>query len=87
MRASRVLLAQSAALLCACRLTASTPSAPPPTSSPAVSPEAARPRTERTVRALGLHRMHDTVVKDDRPEIRGMVAKVSHLVRMEEVDE
>ncbi len=42
---------------------------------------------KRTVRALGLHRMHDTVVKDDRPEIRGMVAKVSHLVRMEEVDE
>ena len=42
---------------------------------------------KRTVRALGLHRMHDTVVKDDRPEIRGMVAKVSHLVRLEEVDE
>jgi large subunit ribosomal protein L30 len=42
---------------------------------------------KRTVRALGLHRMHDTVVKDDRPEIRGMVAKVSHLVRMEEVEE
>ena len=42
---------------------------------------------KRTVRALGLHRMHDTVVKDDRPEIRGRIAKVSHLVRMEEVDE
>ena len=42
---------------------------------------------KRTVRALGLHRMRDTVVKDDRPEIRGMVAKVSHLVRLEEVDE
>jgi large subunit ribosomal protein L30 len=42
---------------------------------------------KRTVRALGLHRMHDTVVKDDRPEIRGMVAKVSHLVKMEVVDE
>jgi len=42
---------------------------------------------KRTVRALGLHRIRDTVVKDDRPEIRGMVAKVSHLVRMEEVDE
>ncbi|MFN2591071.1 MAG: 50S ribosomal protein L30 [Actinomycetota bacterium] len=47
-----------------------------------------RPRDQKaTVRALGLHRMHDSVVKDDRPEIRGMIAKVSHLVRVEEVDE
>jgi large subunit ribosomal protein L30 len=38
-----------------------------------------------TVRRLGLRRMHDTVVKEDRPEIRGMVAKVRHLVRVEEV--
>jgi large subunit ribosomal protein L30 len=42
---------------------------------------------KRTVRALGLHRMNDTVVKDDRPEIRGMIRKVAHLVRMEEVAE
>jgi large subunit ribosomal protein L30 len=42
---------------------------------------------KRTVRALGLHRMHDTVVKDDRPEIRGMIGKVSHLVRVEEVED
>jgi large subunit ribosomal protein L30 len=42
---------------------------------------------KRTVRALGLHRMHDSVVKDDRPEIRGMIRKVSHLVRVEEVSE
>lgn len=42
---------------------------------------------KRTVRALGLHRMNDTVVKDDRPEIRGMVRKVAHLLRVEEVDE
>jgi large subunit ribosomal protein L30 len=40
-----------------------------------------------TVRALGLHRINDSVVKDDRPEIRGMLAKVSHLVRVEEVEE
>ena len=38
-----------------------------------------------TIRRLGLHRMHDTVVKDDRPEIRGMIAKVRHLVSVEEV--
>jgi large subunit ribosomal protein L30 len=38
-----------------------------------------------TVRRLGLRRMHDTVLKEDRPEIRGMVAKVRHLVHVEEV--
>ena len=42
---------------------------------------------KRTVRALGLHRMNDSVVKDDRPEIRGMIGKVSHLVRVEEVED
>jgi large subunit ribosomal protein L30 len=47
-----------------------------------------RPKDQKaTIRALGLHRMHDTVVKDDRPEIRGMIAKVSHLVKVEEVEE
>jgi large subunit ribosomal protein L30 len=46
-----------------------------------------RPKDQKdTVRRLGLHRMHDTVVKDDRPEIRGMIAKVRHLVTVEEVD-
>jgi large subunit ribosomal protein L30 len=45
-----------------------------------------RPKDQKaTVRRLGLHRLHDSVVKDDRPEIRGMIAKVSHLVRVEEV--
>ena len=47
-----------------------------------------RPKDQKdTVRRLGLHRMHDTVVKDDRPDIRGMIAKVRHLVSVEEVDE
>jgi large subunit ribosomal protein L30 len=46
-----------------------------------------RPKDQKvTIRRLGLHRMHDSVVKDDRPEIRGMIAKVSHLVTVEEVD-
>jgi large subunit ribosomal protein L30 len=45
------------------------------------------PDQKRTVRALGLRRLHHSVVKDDRPEVRGMAAKVSHLVRLEEVDE
>ena len=39
-----------------------------------------------TLRSLGLKRMHDTVVKEDRPEIRGMVATVTHMVTVEEVD-
>ena len=44
-----------------------------------------RPRDQKaTVRALGLHRIGDSVVKDDRPEIRGMIAKVLHLVDVEE---
>ena len=40
----------------------------------------------QTVRSLGLKRVHDTVVKEDRPEIRGMVATVTHLVTVEEVE-
>ncbi|MFM8514762.1 MAG: 50S ribosomal protein L30 [Actinomycetota bacterium] len=39
-----------------------------------------------TLRSLGLKRIGDIVVKEDRPEIRGMVATVSQLVVVEEVD-
>ena len=39
-----------------------------------------------TLRSLGLKRIRDVVVKEDRPEIRGMVNTVSHLVTVEEVD-
>ena len=39
-----------------------------------------------TLRSLGLKHVHDVVVKEDRPEIRGMVHTVSHLVAVEEVD-
>jgi large subunit ribosomal protein L30 len=42
---------------------------------------------KETLRSLGLKRMHDTVVKEDRPEIRGMVHTVTHLVKVEEVSE
>jgi large subunit ribosomal protein L30 len=45
-----------------------------------------RPKDQKdTVRRLGLHRIHDSVVKDDRPEIRGMAEKVRHLVKIEEL--
>jgi large subunit ribosomal protein L30 len=39
-----------------------------------------------TLRSLGLKRIHDVVVKEDRPEIRGMVSTVTHLVQVEEVE-
>jgi large subunit ribosomal protein L30 len=39
-----------------------------------------------TLRSLGLRRIGDSVVKADRPEIRGMIQAVRHLVTVEEVD-
>ena len=39
-----------------------------------------------TLRSLGLKRIGDVVVKEDRPEIRGMVRTVRHLVTVEEVE-
>jgi large subunit ribosomal protein L30 len=39
-----------------------------------------------TLRSLGLKHVHDVVVQEDRPEIRGMVNTVRHLVAVEEVD-
>lgn len=45
-----------------------------------------KPNQRETLRSLGLKRIHDVVVKEDRPEIRGMVATVPHLVAVEEVE-
>lgn len=39
-----------------------------------------------TLRSLGLKRIGDVVVKENRPEIRGMVTTVAHLTTVEEVD-
>ena len=39
-----------------------------------------------TLRTLGLKRIGDVVVKEDRPEIRGMLQTVRHMVVFEEVD-
>jgi large subunit ribosomal protein L30 len=44
-------------------------------------------RQKRTVRALGLRKMHQTVELNDTPTIRGMVEKVRHLVTVEEFDD
>lgn len=41
-------------------------------------------RQKATVRALGLRRMHHTVEHVDTPALRGMLVKVSHLIRIEE---
>jgi large subunit ribosomal protein L30 len=41
-------------------------------------------RQKGTIRALGLRRLGDVVEQDDTPAIRGMVERVSHLIRVEE---
>ena len=40
---------------------------------------------KQTVLALGLRRMHQTIEHRDTPAIRGMIRKVEHLVKVEEV--
>jgi large subunit ribosomal protein L30 len=45
------------------------------------------PRRQReTVRGLGLRRINSAVVRPDRPEIRGMIRRVSHLLKVEVVE-
>ena len=41
----------------------------------------------RVVQALGLRRLHHSVTVGDTPTIRGMVNKVSHLLKVEEIPE
>ncbi len=40
---------------------------------------------KRTIKALGLGRPNRSVVKNDTPQVRGMIRKVAHLVRVEDV--
>jgi large subunit ribosomal protein L30 len=42
-------------------------------------------KQKKTIRALGLKRIRDVVEQEDRPEIRGMIQKVQHLVEVEEI--
>ncbi|MDQ4029333.1 MAG: 50S ribosomal protein L30 [Actinomycetota bacterium] len=42
-------------------------------------------KQQGTMRALGLRRMGDSVVHEDRPEIRGMIRAVWHLIEVEEI--
>ncbi len=39
---------------------------------------------KRTIRALGIRRLHHTVIHEDTPQIRGMIRVVHHLVKVEE---
>ena len=41
---------------------------------------------KRTLKALGFHRLNQSVTHDDSRSIRGMINKVKHLVRVEETD-
>jgi large subunit ribosomal protein L30 len=40
------------------------------------------PKQEGTVKALGLRRMHQSVTHDDTPDIRGMIARVPHVLKV-----
>ncbi len=46
-----------------------------------------KPKHRGTLRALGLGRIGKTRVLPDRPEIRGMIAKVPHLITVETVED
>jgi len=43
-------------------------------------------KQKRTIRALGIQKMNRPVLHDDTPQIRGMINKVVHLVRVEELE-
>lgn len=46
----------------------------------------AKPNHRETLRSIGLRKIGETVIKEDRPEIRGMINTVRHLVQVEEVN-
>ncbi len=50
------------------------------------SPIGAPKRQKRTVKALGLRKLRQTVERPDNPAIRGMLEKIAHLVEFEEIE-
>lgn len=44
-------------------------------------------RQKQTVRSLGLRKLHQSVVVEDTPTIRGLVEAVQHLLRVETVEQ
>ena len=51
------------------------------------SPIACLKKQIRTVEALGLHKLHQSVVHDDNAVIRGMIFVVKHMVTVEEIEQ
>ncbi len=49
------------------------------------SPIGSREDQIATVRSLGLRRVNSSVIREDIPQVRGMVRKISHLLKVEEV--
>ena len=46
------------------------------------------PRKQRLVLGgLGLRKMHQTVIRPDTPEVRGMIRRIPHMLKVEELDE
>ena len=43
------------------------------------------PKHRKIIQALGLRKLNSTKIQKDNPAIRGMVSKVSHLVKVEEI--
>ncbi len=47
-----------------------------------------RPENQRViVKTLGLRKLHQSVLHNDNPEIRGMINKISHLLEVAEINE
>jgi large subunit ribosomal protein L30 len=51
------------------------------------SPIASLEKQIRTVKALGLRKLHQSVIQKDDPCIRGMIFRVRHMVSVEEIPE
>ena len=51
------------------------------------SPISSLVRHQRTVEALGLRKLHQSVVHEDNPSTRGMIQVVRHMVTVEEIDQ
>jgi large subunit ribosomal protein L30 len=49
------------------------------------SPISSLKKHRATIEALGLRKIHQSVVKEDNPAMRGMIFKVQHLVEVEEI--
>ena len=49
------------------------------------SPIGQKPKTRKTVEALGLRKLHHSVIQKDTPPILGMIRTVSHLVEVKEI--